>query len=401
MDGTQVAETPSTETTPVDGTQAAGTPEATAQVTVEATLAPGMGSVSGSIDNQTGKPLPSDMKVTLRAMEHGSDPNTGPKEIATFDGTVNADGTFVFENMEIPANRIYIADVTVNGSVYQSGFTIVKDGETNLVIPPITIFESTSDFSALKVTSMQIYFDFAVEGTAQVFSVYTITNDTGKTITVAMPSAQEIPFIAFPEGAEALGFEATTDTAAFVQTADGFAMPPSTTPYGLIAFSSIVKSDKMDFSQTVLLPVGSVSLFLPEGMDAKGSGLKDEGVQQQQGTNYHAYSSDGLKKDETIKFTVTGKPQNTAVNPDVLQNKTLLIGVGVLGLALVLAGAWLFLRSPKPVEETEQDEDNLDDTDSLMDAIIALDDLHRSGKLSDEAYQKRREELKNALKKKS
>ena len=41
-----------------------------------------------------------------------------------------------------------------------------------------------------------------------------------------------------------------------------------------------------------------------------------------------------------------------------------------------------------------------DDPESLMDAIIALDDLHRAGKLSDEAYQQRRNELKNALKRK-
>jgi len=360
-----------------------------------------MGTVSGSIDNQSGIPLPADMEVTLRAMQHGSDMNAGPQEVAKFDGTVNPDGTFIFNNIEVPENRIFIADVTVNGSIYQSGFVIVEAGERFVVIPPITIFESVTDYSVLKVDSLQIYFDFAIEGTAQVFAVYTITNDTGKTVTVTMQNATEIPFVVFPDGAEALGFEATTDTAAFVQTADGFAMPPSTTPYGLIAFSSIVKSEKMDFSQTVLLPVGTVSIFLPEGMDAEGSGLKDEGVQQQQSTNYHVYSAAGLKKDESIKFIVTGKPQGTAVNPNVLQNKTLLIGVGVLGLALVLAGAWLFLRSPKPVEETEQDEENLDDPESLMDAIIALDDLHRTGKLTDEAYQKRREELKNALKKKS
>ena len=390
------AETPSAATTPVDGTPAAVTP-----VADQATPAAGTGTISGSIDNQTGKPLPSDMKVTLRAMEHSGDMNAGPKEIAKFDGTVNVDGTFIFENMEIPASRIFIADVTVNGSVYQSSFAIVKDGETSLAIPPITIFEGTSDFSTLKIDSIQIYFDFAIEGTAQIFAMYKITNDTGKTITVTMPSAQEIPFITFPAGAEALGFEASSDTAAFVQTTDGFAMPPSTTPYGLIAFSSISKSDKIDFSQTVLLPVHSVSLFLPEGMEAKGDTLKDEGIQQQQGTSYHAYSASGLNKDESIKFTVTGKPQGTAVNPNVLQNKTLLIGVGALGLALVLAGAWLFLRNPKSVKETEQDEDNFEDTESLMDAIIALDDLHRAGKLSDDAYQKRRDELKSALKKKS
>jgi hypothetical protein len=36
-----------------------------------------------------------------------------------------------------------------------------------------------------------------------------------------------------------------------------------------------------------------------------------------------------------------------------------------------------------------------------MDAIIALDDLHRAGKIPDEAYQQRRGELKEALKRKN
>jgi cbb3-type cytochrome oxidase subunit 3 len=107
-----------------------------------------------------------------------------------------------------------------------------------------------------------------------------------------------------------------------------------------------------------------------------------------------------LKKDESIKFTVTGKPSSVAVNPNILQNTTLLIGVGALGLVLILVGVWLFMRSPKKVEEVDQEENEFEDPESLMDAIIALDDLHRAGKLSDEAYQKRRDELKNVLKRK-
>jgi len=410
------AVTPSAETTPVDGTQTAvtpeagtevavtpidGTPSAATEIPVEATLAEGMGAVSGSLDNQTGKPLPENIKVTLRAMEHGSDPSTGPKELETFEGPVNPDGTFLFNNVPVPENRIYIADVDVNGSIYQSGFAIVKAGETDLVIPPITIFEGTSDYSTLQITSLQIYFDFAVEGSAQMFSVYSIANITDKTVTVQMAGAQDIPFIAFAEGSEPLGFQATQDTAAFVQTADGFAMPPSTSTYGLIAFSSLVRTEKMEISQAALLPIDSVSLFLPEGMEAEGDGLKDEGIQQQNGTNYHVYSAGSLEKDKSVKFTVTGKPTSVEVNPDVLQNKTLLIGVGALGLVLVLAGVWLFLREPKKAEETDDKENEFDDPESLMDAIIALDDLHRAGKLSDEAYQKRRDELKNALKRRS
>jgi hypothetical protein len=232
--------------------------------------------------------------------------------------------------------------------------------------------------------------------------VYTITNGTDKTVTVKMPSENEVPFIAFPEGSEPLGFQATQDSAPFIPTADGFDMPPSDTPYGLIAYASIPKSDEITITQTALLPIGGITIYLPEGMTAKGDTLTDEGIQPQQNTNYHIYSASGLKQDESITFVITGKPPTTAVNPDITQNKTLLIGAGVFGIILILAGAWLFIRDrkSKDVEEEEEEVGEFEDPESLMDAIIALDDLHRAGKLSDEAYQQRRNELKDALKKK-
>jgi mono/diheme cytochrome c family protein len=409
---TQTPVSAETTTPSADGTQAAVTPEAgTPQATVDAavtattqaTLAAGFGKVSGSLDNKTGSPLPSNIKITLRAMAHGADPSTGPAEISSQETTANADGTFVFDNVEMPTNRIFIAEAEVNGQAYKSEFAVVKDGMTELVVPAIPIFASSDDFTVLSIDSLQIYFDFAKDPDIQIFGVYTITNPTDKGVAVKMGDKQEIPFIAFPEGTTALGYEATQDTAAFVQTADGFAMPPSKTPYGLIAFASIPKADKLTIKQRVLLPIGGASIYLPEGMNAEGKNLSDEGVQTIQNTVYHLYTTAALKKDETLEFTVTGKPKDTtAANANIMQNKTLLIGVGAFGLVLILAGVWLFMRDRKREVVVEDEEgEEFDDPESLMDAIIALDDLHRAGKLSDEAYQKRREELKNALKRKS
>ncbi|NOT05492.1 MAG: cytochrome c, partial [Anaerolineales bacterium] len=320
--------TPSAETTPVDGTQAAvtpeaGTPQAAAEVTVttEATLAAGFGTVSGAIDNQTGEALPSGIKVTLSALEHGADPNTGPSEIASLETTANADGTFVFENVEIPENRIFIAEAIVNGQSYQSEFAVVEAGMTELVIPTIAIFDSSDDFSVLTIDSLQLHFDFANETDVQIFGVYTISNPTDKSIQIKMEAQQAIPFVPFPDGSTPLGYEATQDTAAFVQTADGFAMPPSTTPYGLIAFASYPKADTIVVSQSVPLPISGVSILLPEGLKAEGDQLTDEGVQTMQNASFHIYTTGALKKDETLKFTITGKVQDTTVNPNIMQNK--------------------------------------------------------------------------------
>lgn len=395
------AGTPSAETTPVDGTQAAATSEATAL--------PQVGNISGKLENQTGKKLPSDAVVILRGYEHGDDPSAGPVEVVTLEGAPNTDGTYLFENVEIPVDRIYLADIQVDGMTYQSEYVVVKPGMTELTLSPIVVQATTEDFTVLKVESVQMYFDFAVEGNVQIFAIYSITNNSDKVVVVKMAADEKVPFIAFPDGAEGKGYQASQDSAPFQSTADGFAMPPSERPYGLIAFASMPKTKEIAVSQAVLLPIGEFAVFLPEGVDADGKTLTDDGIQPIQTTNFHVYKGGAFKDGDKIEFTITGKPKDsTAVNPDVTQNQPLLIGIGVFGVTLILAGAWMFMRDRRKAAvevdedaEDNDDEDEFEDTETIMDAIIALDDLHRAGKISDEAYKQRRTELKNALKRKA
>lgn len=392
--------------TPSAATPESGTPQAQVEATAVPTLAEGFGRITGTIDNQTGKPLPSDITITLRAMEHGADMNAGPSEISSVETTANADGSFVFENVEMPENRIFIAEANVNGEIYQSDFAVVEAGMTELAMPSIALFAASDDFSTLVVESLQLHFDFASESEVQIFGVYTVTNPTEKSIQVTLQDQQPIPFVPFPEGATPLGYEATQDSAAFVQTADGFAMPPSATPYGLIAFASYPKSDSIVVTQKLVLPVNEVSILLPEGITAEGANLVDEGTQTMQTSSFHVYSAGALKAGDTLEFTLSGKVKDAAASPtaDLTQNQTLLIGVGALGIVLIVAGAWIFLRDRKRNDEVEEDDSEADDdndVESLMDAIIALDDLHRAGKITEEAYQKRRAELKDSLKRKS
>jgi mono/diheme cytochrome c family protein len=387
--------TPSAETTPaVDVTPGATEAAGTAAI-----------NVSGSIDNQTGKDLPSNIKVTLHGYTHdGTDMSKGPEEVLTLEGTANADGTFAFENIEASKGLIFLAEVTVDEQTYKSDFAVTEAGMTTLSLPAITLHATTDDFSVLKIDSLQLFFDLANADAAQVFSVYTITNTSDKTVIVKMGETEDVPFISFPEGATGLGYEATQDSAPFTTIAGGFAMPPSDTPYGLIAYASLPKGDKISISQTALLPIDKVTLMVPEGMKVDGDSLTDGGTQPMSDSMvFHVYTSGELKKGASLAFTLQGQPQTTAVNPDPTQNKNLLVGIGALGVALILAGAWLFWRDRKRAADTDgednEEDDEPEDTETLMDSIIALDDLHRAGKIPDEAYQKRRSELKDALKK--
>jgi hypothetical protein len=75
------------------------------------------------------------------------------------------------------------------------------------------------------------------------------------------------------------------------------------------------------------------------------------------------------------------------------------MGAGMLLLVLALGFIWirrqrqskLFASErPETVQETEA-------VETLLDAIVALDDLYRSGELPVEAYKKRRTALKERL----
>jgi hypothetical protein len=180
-------------------------------------------------------------------------------------------------------------------------------------------------------------------------------------------------------------------------------MPPSDQTYGLVAFADLPVSGKLEFSQEFVLAVTAVDISMPEGMTASGDTLANTGLtslqdQNGQTVNFQTYSTGSLNAGDTLKFTVSGKPKAASTTANLLQNKTLLIGVGALGLALILAGVWFYLRDRKQVDEEEEENAEFEDSESILDAIIALDDLHRGGKLSDEAYHKRRDELKAKLK---
>ncbi|HET9910642.1 MAG TPA: c-type cytochrome [Anaerolineales bacterium] len=388
---------------------AEGTPLGTEQVpaTSEATavVQEGFGNVSGSIENKSGADLPSDLQVTLRGYQHGADPNTGPEEVFSQETPVNEDGTFVFENVEIPLNRIFVAELTFDGMELQSGFTIVKEGDTAINLPPIKLYAKTEDTSKLVIDETRIFLEYG-EDNVQVYNVYSFRNPGDEIVVVKLNENGEVPFLKSPEGSSGVGYEAMQDSENFLQTDNGFALPPSEKPYALIAFASLPKAEEFEFSQEFVLSAAAVSVYVPEGVTVKSDQSNDLGLQKIQDFNFQIYELDSVGAGETVKLTVSGTPKEatTAAAPEAAaSNQNLLIGAGVLGVALILAGLWMYLRDRSRPEEADGEADEGDEFESaedVMDAILVLDDLHRARKISDEAYQKRRAELKEILKEK-
>lgn len=379
---------------------AAGTPQATAGTPVgtaaaASTPSSGSGVITGTIQMANGGQLPSNTTVTLHGFDHAQDQTTGPKEVLTLSTTAASDGSYQFENVAMPQNRIFLAEVQYAGLSYRSNFAAAQANSTSLSVPTLKLYEKSTDVSLLTLNQVHIYTDFATAGTVQVLEIFAFTNSSDHSVVISEDSST-IPFIQMPANAQSVGYEAGQDSAPFTAAGSGLAVVPSETPYSIIAFFNMPYAGKLDISQPFAIKAPSIVLLIPQGMKVTGSRLADKGVQVIQNNNYHEYSATDFKAGQTLSFSVTGNP-GTGSAGGLDTRQIALIGGGTLGVALIAAGLWLYFRDRRrtPVQASES---GFASADEVMDAILALDDLHRAGKIGDQAYQKRRDDLKGILK---
>ena len=118
------------------------------------------------------------------------------------------------------------------------------------------------------------------------------------------------------------------------------------------------------------------------------------------------FSAENITAGEILTLSISGTPKTgAAVSATTGTSQTnLVIGLGIFGAVLVLAGLFFFLRSRNSKDDMYEEDDSGeidalgDNPDQLMDAIASLDDQFKAGTLAQEAYHKRRDELKARLK---
>jgi hypothetical protein len=309
--------------------------------------------------------------------------------------------------VELPEGRIFLVEATYSNIALQSEPSVVEAGQTELRLSPIPLYEISDDSSKLIMDEVSIFLHSGEGASYDVLVLYNFRNTSDKVVAVKMKEQQEIPFLRFPKDATGLSYEAVQDSAPFISMDDGFAMAPSEQPYGIVAYSTVQKQSETTITQEFVLPVASLRIYVPDGMEVKGEGLTAEDAQNNvQGMSFRSYTIANIQAGDGFSFEVSGTPKSAGTETTsgtTSGNNALLIGAGSLGVLLIGAGVWMYARDRKRTEEDLEDEDDEDEpefatSEEVLDAIIALDDLHRAKKISDEAYQRRRAELKETLK---
>ena len=382
--------------------------QASSGITTTQPVSSTIGVVNVTVNMPNGQPVPENVEVMLYAFDNMT-------LSFTTTAATRKDSAFVFENIDMPAERAFIASAQINGVTYGSDVAVPTPGKPiDLVVP---VYENTTDASSLVIDRLHMFFDFTTPDIVQVVEVYVFANPGDKTVT-ASESGGAVTQFTVPAGAQNLQFQDGTLGQKYISTADGFAdtapIRAGETGYQVMFAFDLPYKDAASFSQPLNYNVNSSIILLPDnGVKLKSDPLKEGTPQAIQGASYKVYNSDALAKGASLTIELSGKPSGAASGTTGSTGLTapetqtsLLIGLSVLGLVLILIGIWLWRREKNSKlvteiadDESDEDEpaDDLDDADSLMDAIIALDDQYKSGQISQEAYQQRRAELKSRL----
>lgn len=309
------------------------------------------------------------------------------------EAPVSSDGSYKFENLENVDGRVYQISIVIDGIQFLSDILhnpeIDVTGKVNL---PILLRSSTSDTSSLYVERMHIFFDFLNEETLQIVELFVINNPTDKVI---VPVSNDEPSLTYrlPEGAVNLQFEQGNIGERYVQLSDGFGdlqpIEANGTSQFIFAYE-IPYKNKLDLAIDIPYLVNSAIFMLPSNsIKLNSDQLTFDGEQSVQGMVIQTYSADNLVKGSKVQVNLSGKIKSTAqLTPS--STTSLIVGSGVFLITIVVAFLWIRSRSQKRKGEFVEEEDDLD---SLLDAVIALDDAYNRGDIPSSAYEERRNEL--------
>ena len=380
------------------------TAESSAETPVEADdSAADVGTISVQVVNGSGSDLPVGQDVIL----HGYD---GMEEVFTETVSLNESGLVFFENIPMPEGRVFLATTEYDQVVYGSNITQVTEEITDANLS-VMVFNSTTDTSNLTIERLHIFFDFVTPGSVQVIELVLLSNTSGETVI----APDDIPLVEFqlPEGALNLEVQESMQLR-LMPTETGFgvgSVRPSGEPYDItLAFEIPYDKKKTEISLPIPLDVAAAIIIAPEdGVKLKSDQLQDGGSRDFQGIPYRTYNASNFKAGEALTFTLSGTPnlpKDLSASAGMDTTTSLMIGLGALGVVLIGTGIFLWQRNRSDNGEWDDVDANELDAESpavaetqgeLMDAIIALDDLFKAGDLPEEAYLKRRAELKARL----
>lgn len=350
--------------------------------------------ITGRVINGSGASLPNGLLVTLTGFD-------SDQEKYTQSIPVDINGYFSFHDVPVPEGRIYQLSVLYKDVLYSS--TPIQAGNTTAMEnQQITIYEPITDTALIKAARMHIFFEFPKANVLRVIQLFVLSNPTKNLITSAHAGDPVITF-QLPDGASNLMVKGGSLGGRFVSTSDGFGdtqgIPPGTGTQILFSYDLPYDKDLL-FYIKLPLNIDVTNIMLPsEGVTIKSSQLNTAGEKLIQNTEWRIYSSGPLTSGSRLDLLVSGKPviddpQADEMNTNLAVGLLAVVVVSVFVIIAILQeiGEKKAAKKQKPIPPKDISAQN-----TVLDAIIALDDQFKAGQIPPAAYKERREELLKRL----
>jgi mono/diheme cytochrome c family protein len=357
--------------------------------------------ISGKLITASGLSIPENLTVSLRIFDQ-------MKVTSTMETTVDVDGGYTFKDIEMPSGRIFIASVEYNGQQFSSQPSMhpgeAVDESQTIFDLPIPIYDSTTDKTVASADRMHVFFDFSSPGIVQVVELFLISNNSSQILVSTTPGQGVLDF-SLPAGAANLQFQDSVIGERYLQTETGFAdtvpVNPGVASHQVLFAFDLPYTKKLALELPVPMKVDLVNVMVPvEGIKLKSTQLSDGGVQDNQGVKFRLFTGSNLSSGSTLSMSLSGNTSSSQASADSkIRINPILFGAGIFLFALSGVGLYFYQKQKSPlVEQNVTGNSTAEDKESIMDAIIVLDNLYKEGKLKEDIYSIRREELKNKLK---
>ncbi|MBN2045004.1 MAG: c-type cytochrome [Anaerolineales bacterium] len=346
-----------------------------------------LATVVGLVTNGSGGELPAGLEVQLEVYQSF--------ELVYSDSVLaNPDGRYQFEDVLLDPELIYITLVETDNAFFPSAFHLGDQTVGETIDLPITIYDGTTETSALAVSRLHAFFQFTDQGTVQIIHQVSISNRGNQMVA---PQRDTEPVLSFtlPEGATNLIFQNGVIGNPYVQTTNGFADPtpviPGENSYEILFAYEMPFDRKLEWQLPLDLPTDVAVIFVEgESLKLDSETLLPSGTEAIDQGVFQVLIANELAAGQTIDLQLS--TPLLSGGDTFAQNNWITILLGVVGLGLAGFGAWRFFV---PVSDEERDLE--EDQDQLIDVIIALDEKFEAGLIDEEPYLKEREALKSQL----
>jgi hypothetical protein len=370
------------------------------------------GTITGTVRNgTTDEPAPEGTEVVLYAY------NSSYTRTETLTTTLDADGRFQFSLTDQPDDWVYLASTTYQDLSFSSNIAPLTAGQP--LDLSLTVYESTSDPADVVIDQLTISLEVLGQE-VQVHELYTMSNEGTAVYTGSGRGDSGTVQFNLPAAAQAITFErGMGPNSGFFPTSeviqqdgrwyDTVALRPGPNSLTLRLTYLLPLTNSLDLSRQLPYQTNNVIVALP---DDGLSFTTDEGWQQQSTQSVGergvilSYAQSDLVKDSELLLAFSG----TAVPRQPVPLTSFNAGDGIVSLGILLLVMFVGFRLLRPKSRpaiTPQlattgttpppRENNKAERWQMLLALADLDNAYKSGKLTEAAYHKQRQEIKNRL----